>query len=202
MDRKEQLRIALHECFHALVGMQSGVIHKVTIWPSGETNISFHLHPVTLARRYARTPEQTHRQMVSILAAHVAPHVLMHSRLEGADFAMVAQWQTAYAAVPEAALAWKTVLDEARTAVRQWYATPGRRELVGRVATALEKRVCVHGDARWRAFVQTCLPARQAPRSKGLDLNKAVENIQCLMDSLYDWRAGGHGRTGVVLQSW
>jgi hypothetical protein len=198
MDTKERLRIAQHEVLHALTGMRCGTIHKVTLWPSGETNISFNLHPVTLQRRYGRTPEKTHREMVSILAAHMAPHILMKSRLEGADAELVEQWRVAYAAVPKAEMAWKSVLGDVAEAVYAWYATPGRRELVARVATALEKKVAIHGDARWRAFVQTCLPSRQAPRSRGsLDLNKAVENMACLMD-LYDWRTTRYAGAGLV----
>jgi hypothetical protein len=188
MEQKERLRIAQHEVLHALTGMRCGTIHKVTIWPSGETNISFNLHPCTLARRYGQRPEQTHRALLAILAAHMAPHIITKCPLGGADAELVEQWRVAYAAVPKAEMAWKSVLGDVAEAVHAWYATPGRRELVARVATALEKKVAIHGDARWRQFVQTCLPPRQASRSRmGLDLNKAVEAIECLISS-YDWR--------------
>jgi hypothetical protein len=150
MDKKERQRVALHETLHALTAMRCGVIHKVTLWPSGETVVSFNLQPFMLARHYARTPEKTYRQMVSILASHVAPHVLMKCPLEGGDAGLVSEWRVAYAAVPHAELAWQSVLNDARMAVREWYATLGRRELVARVAKALEKQVCVHGDRQWR----------------------------------------------------
>jgi hypothetical protein len=198
MDQKERQRTAVHEVLHAMTGMHCGMVHKVTLWPSGETNIAFNLHPATLARRYARTPEKTHRELVAILASHVAPSIIMKSPLEGADAELVEQWRVAYAVVPQAEMAWKTVLDDVHKAVRAWYATPGRKELVAKVATQLSKRTCVHGDRQWRAFVQTCLPSRQAPRSRGsLDLNKAVENMACLMD-LYDWRTTRYAGAGLV----
>jgi hypothetical protein len=197
MDKKERLRIALHESLHALTGMRFGHIHSVTIWPSGATEVSFNLHPFTLARQYARTPDKAYREMVAILASHLAPHVITKCPLEGSDAELVNEWRLAYAAVPHTALHWKSVLDDARTAVHEWYATPGRKELVGRVATALEKRVCVHGDKRWRQFVQSCQPARQALRpTRGLDLNRAVENIKCLQN-LYDWRSTRYAGAGL-----
>jgi hypothetical protein len=165
--------------------------------------ITFNLLPFTLARAFARTPDKTYRDMVAILASHIAPHTIMKCPLQGADAALVDEWRTAYAAVPQGELHWKSVLAEVHESIREWIATPGRKELVAKVATALEKRTCVHGDKQWRAFVASCLPPRQAlrqaPRSTGsIDINRAVENIECLLPLLNDWRIAGRAGTGVV----
>jgi hypothetical protein len=127
----------------------------------------------------------------------------MNCPLQGADAELVDEWRVAYNEVSQAEMHWKTVLDEARMAVHEWYATPGRKELVARVAEKLAGCTCVHGDGPWRQFVRCCQPARQAPRSvRNIDLNRLrPEVLECLMD-LYDWRTVGHGRAGFVLRSW
>jgi hypothetical protein len=199
MDQKELCRIAQHETLHALLAMECSTVHCVRVWPKGETEVSFPFTPSSLHLAYRKRPEETHRRMIQVLAAIMAPHVLTSSPLESWDD--VSDWQTAYNKVPSASLHWKNILDDVRAYVREWYRTPGRADLVERVTQALVKRVVVHGDKRWRALVASCLPPRQAPQPIGsIDFNRLVENLACLPNS-YDWRSVGHGRAGFVLQS-
>jgi hypothetical protein len=199
MDKKEQYRVAAHEAIHGLLALSCATIHYVRCYPKGETEVSFPFTPSSLHLAYRKRPEQTHRQMIQVLGAIMGPHVLTGSPLESWDD--VSDWQAAYNKLPSASLHWKSVLDDVRAYVRAWYRTPGRADLVAKVADALTKRVVVHGDKNWRALVTSCQPPRRAPRRIGrIDPNRVQpEVLECLMD-WFDWRSVGHGR-GLV-QSW
>jgi hypothetical protein len=201
MDTKAQQRTAQHETLHALLAMQCSTVHHVRVWPRGETEVSFPFTPASLGLYYAKRPEETHRRMIQVLAAIMAPHVLTGAPLAEEDD--VSDWQAAYNKLPNASLHWKSVLSHVHVYVREWYRAPGRADLVEKVAEALTKCAVVNGDKAWRALVQGCQPPRQAPRSTGsIDLNRLrPEILECLMD-LYDWRTVGHGRAGFVLRSW
>jgi hypothetical protein len=157
----------------------------------GQTEVSFPFTPSSLYLSYRKRPEETHRRLIQVLAVIVAPHVIMGSPLEAGDD--VSDWQAAYNALSNADMHWRNVIANVHAHVRTWYRAPGRADLVAKVAEALTKRAVVFGDKNWRALVASCLPPRQALR-----LTDRVENIQCLLPSLNDWRTTRYAGAGLV----
>jgi hypothetical protein len=197
MDTKERHRTAVHESIHALLALPVATVHQVRCYPVGQTEVAFPFTPSSLYLHYHKKPEATHRQLIKVLAVIVGPHVLQGSPLEAGDD--VADWQAAYNTLSNAALHWKSIIADVHQYVRAWYRAPGRADLVEKVSQALVKRAVVNGDKNWRALVASCQPARQAPRStRNIDMNRAVENIRCLQESLCDWRTVGRAGIGVL----
>jgi hypothetical protein len=127
------------------LALSCATVHQVRCYPVGQTELSFPFTPSSLHLFYRKRPEETHRQLIQVLGVIVGPHVIQGSPLEGGDD--VSDWQAAYNALPAASLHWQTVLDSVRAYVRSWYRTPGRADVIDKVAQALTKRVVVHGLA-------------------------------------------------------
>jgi hypothetical protein len=196
MDKKERLRVAVHESIHGLLAMRCSTVHQVRCYPVGQTEVSFPFTPSSLHLSYRKRPEETHRRLIQVLGVITGPHIVQGSPLEAGDD--VSDWQAAYNALKNADMHWRNVLDQVRAHVRTWYRTPGRADLVAKVAEALTKRAVVFGDKNWRALVASCQPARQTQRLAGsIDINRLVENIKCLENS-YDWRATRYAGAGLV----
>jgi hypothetical protein len=96
-ELRERRRIARHEALHGLVGLRAGaVIEEIRCWPFGETVSRFPLHPLVLKYKFARSPAEAQVMTTKILAALIAPSVLMlGEELGGGDLVLAEDWARA-----------------------------------------------------------------------------------------------------------
>jgi len=207
-ELKERRRIAKHECLHGLLGLRAGaVIEEVRVEPCGETTARFPLNQWGLKHRFARAPEETQAMTTKIVAALIAPSVVMYEEaLGGGDLELVEQWQHAWSTLP-GAISSRELRTDATLYVMNWYKP--NKQWVDNVTAALMQRRKVWGHSAWLRLVQECrppeaprrtvaAPSRPAPpRQRALSNSIRTEHLLCFPD----WRSSRHAGAGLV-QSW
>jgi hypothetical protein len=157
----------VHEAAHGLMAFTCG-------WPvlelrcaaarDGVCYLAMPFRPLDMPQRFRVTPLQTRRELVEIVSVLAAPSIVLGVDHSAGDQGDLWVWQYVWSRCRYASSVgheWKTIYDEAETAVERWLERPGTTDQLVRVAQALEHRRFLSGED-FKALLAQPQPARPA----------------------------------------
>jgi hypothetical protein len=160
-------RTAFHEACHTLLAHSYGwTIESVSSFAAGDgcAAIALPFQPLELPSQFRVAPLRTRQELIQLLSVITAPAVVLSVPHSAGDQGDLWVWQYVWSRCRYASSVgheWKTIYDEAETAVERWLERPGTTDQLVCVAQALEHRRFLSGED-FKALLAQPQPARPA----------------------------------------